>query len=58
MRDDFNRMIEDAKHGRMDYILTKSISRFSRNTIDVLKYVRLLLDNNVAINFEEEKLIP
>lgn len=56
LRDGFNRMIEDAKHGKMDYILTKSISRFSRNTIDVLKYVRLLLDNKVAINFEEEKI--
>lgn len=56
LRDGFNRMIEDAQHGKMDYILTKSISRFSRNTIDVLKYVRLLLDNKVAINFEEEKI--
>ncbi|HHV59434.1 MAG TPA: recombinase family protein [Clostridiaceae bacterium] len=38
----FNRMIEDCKAGRIDMIITKSISRFARNTLDCLKYVRLL----------------
>lgn len=41
---------------RIDYILTKSISRFARNTMDVLKYVRLLQQHDVAIYFEKEHL--
>lgn len=55
-RTGFKNMIEDAKAGRIDYILTKSISRFARNTMDVLKYVRLLQEHHVTIRFEEEKL--
>ena len=42
------RMIEDALENKFDLILTKSISRFARNTLDTLKYVRLLKENNVA----------
>lgn len=55
-RDNFLRMIKDAKEGGIDLILTKSISRFARNTLDTLKYVRTLKDSNVAILFEEENI--
>ena len=55
-RDNFKKMINDALSGKMDVILTKSISRFARNTLDVLKYVRLLREHRVAIRFEEEKI--
>ena len=41
-RDDFNRMIRKCKQGKLDLILTKSISRFARNTLDTIKYTRLL----------------
>jgi serine/threonine protein phosphatase PrpC len=50
------KMIQDALSGKIDLILTKSISRFGRNTMDVLKNVRLLRDNNVAVLFEENNL--
>lgn len=53
-RTEFQRMISDAVAGRIDLIITKSISRFARNTLDTLKYVRLLKENNVAILFEKE----
>ena len=52
----FMKMIQDAIAGKIDLILTKSISRFGRNTMDVLKNVRLLRDNNVAVLFEENNL--
>jgi len=39
-REQFNRMIEDCKAGKIDMIITKSISRFARNTLDCLNYVR------------------
>ena len=55
-RENFMRMIKDAQEGRMDLILTKSISRFARNTLDTLKYVRLLKSNGVGIIFEEENI--
>jgi len=53
-RENFMLMIEDAMDNKFDLILTKSISRFARNTLDTLKYVRLLKENNIAIQFEEE----
>ena len=40
----------------IDMIITKSISRFARNTLDTLKYVRLLKENNVGVVFEEENI--
>ena len=43
-RDEFNKMIRMCKRGRIDMIITKSISRFARNTVDCLKYIRLLKD--------------
>ncbi len=55
-RIEFQRMINDALAGRIDLVITKSISRFARNTLDTLKYVRLLKENNVAIMFEKENI--
>jgi len=53
-RDDFNRLINDCVGGKIDVVITKSLSRFSRNVVDTLKYVRLLKERNIAIIFEEE----
>lgn len=53
-RDEFNRMIRMCKRGRIDLIITKSISRFARNTLDCLKYVRMLREINVDVLFEEQ----
>lgn len=55
-RTEFMRMIADSMAGKIDMILTKSISRFARNTLDTLKYVRMLREKNIAILFEEENL--
>ena len=55
-RTDFMRMINDAVNKKVDLIITKSISRFARNTLDTLKYVRLLKEKNVGIIFEEENI--
>lgn len=55
-RDEFQRMISDATKGLIDIIITKSISRFARNTMDTLKYVRQLKDENVVIVFEKENI--
>ena len=55
-RSDFMRMIQDALDGKLDIILTKSISRFARNTLDTLKYVRMLKERNIAVIFEEENI--
>jgi site-specific DNA recombinase len=55
-RVEFNRMIEDARAGKIDLILTKNISRFSRNTMDLLKYVRELKEKGIAILFEKENI--
>lgn len=55
-REDFQRLINDCVSGNIDMIITKSISRFARNTLDTLKYVRLLKEKNVAVMFEEENI--
>lgn len=55
-RNDFMRMINDAYERKFDMIITKSISRFARNTVDTLKYVRKLKELNIAIYFEEEHI--
>ena len=55
-RTGFMKMIQDSMEGKIDMILTKSISRFARNTLDTLKYVRMLKEKNVAILFEEENI--
>jgi site-specific DNA recombinase len=55
-RDGFNRMIADALEGKIDLILTKSISRFARNTVDSLVTVRKLKEKGVEIYFEKENI--
>ena len=55
-RKSFNQMINDAKAGKIDYILVKSISRFARNTVDFLKNVRELTAINVGVYFEKENI--
>lgn len=57
-RKEFNLMMEDALNGKFDYIVTKSISRFARNTIDALECVRQLKLHNppVGIYFEKENI--
>ena len=57
-RKQFLRMIEDCKAGKIDRVITKSISRFARNTVDCLSYVRMLKDlpKPVAVYFEKEDL--
>lgn len=55
-RDEFNRMIEECHAGNIDMIITKSISRFARNTLDCLKYIRELKDLNIPVFFEKESI--
>lgn len=55
-RDDFNRLIADCKKGKIDRVLTKSVSRFARNTADSLMYARLLKEYGVSILFEKENI--
>ncbi|MFK4475701.1 DNA invertase Pin-like site-specific DNA recombinase, partial [Paenibacillus sp. RC73] len=55
-RTQFHRMIQDARNGKLDLILVKSISRFARNTLDLLKYVRELKSLGVAVFFERENI--
>lgn len=55
-RDDFRAMIKDALDGKIDIILTKSIARFARNTVDTLTIVRKLKEKNIAVIFEKEGL--
>lgn len=52
-RDAFKRMIADAIAGKMDLIITKSLSRFARNTVDTLNTIRQLKDANVGVYFEK-----
>lgn len=53
-REGFNRMVADALAGKIDLILTKSISRFARNTVDTLTTVRKLKEKNVEVYFEKK----
>lgn len=53
-REGFQSMISDALEGKVDYILVKSISRFSRNVVDCQRYVTLLQTNGVYVKFEKE----
>ena len=55
-REEFNRMIDECMAGNIDLIITKSISRFARNTLDCLKYIRQLKDENIAVFFEKENI--
>ena len=55
-RDEFQRLIKDAVHGKIDLILVKSISRFARNTLDTISYTRKLKANGIEVYFEKENL--
>ena len=55
-RDDFKRMITACKRGRIDTILTKSLSRFARNTVDCLDTVRMLRARGIGVIFEKENI--
>jgi len=55
-RDSFNRMIRDAKAGRFDFIITKEISRFSRSTLDSIKYTQELLEHDVGVLFQNDNI--
>lgn len=55
-REDFNRMIADCEAGKIDLVITKSVSRFARNTGDALYYTRKLKDLGVAVYFEKENI--
>lgn len=55
-RPQFQKMIKDCEKGKIDFILTKSVARFARNTVDSLKYVRKLRAMGIGIYFEEQSL--
>ena len=55
-REEFNHMIEECMSGRIDMIITKSISRFARNTLDCLKFIRQLKEKNIPVYFEKENI--
>lgn len=55
-REEFNRMIDECMAGNIDMVITKSISRFARNTLDCLQYIRQLKDKNIAVYFEKENI--
>ncbi len=55
-REEFQRLIQDCMDGKIDMVLAKSLPRFARNTLDTLKYVRLLKERNIAVYFEVEKI--
>ncbi|MDO5556163.1 MAG: recombinase family protein [Clostridia bacterium] len=55
-RDSFLKMIDDAKLGKFDFIITKEISRFSRNTLDSIKYTQELLHNGVGVYFQSDNI--
>ena len=55
-REEFNRMIAECMEGHIDMIITKSISRFARNTLDCLRYIRQLKEKNVPVFFEKENI--
>ena len=55
-RDDFNQLMNQCMKGKVDMVITKSISRFARNTVDCISWVRKLKEKNVAVYFEKENL--
>ena len=55
-RDDFNQLMDQCMKGKVDMVITKSISRFARNTVDCISWVRKLKEKNVAVYFEKENL--
>ena len=55
-RDEFQRMINDCHDGKIDMVITKSISRFARNMVDCLNYTRALKNKNIGVYFEKENI--
>ena len=55
-REGFNRMMQDALAGKIDLIITKSVSRFARNTVDTLTAIRRLKEHGVEVYFEEQNI--
>ena len=55
-RDGFKQMITDALEGKIDLIITKSVSRFARNTVDSIQTARKLKDKGVEVYFEKENI--
>ena len=55
-RENFHRMIEDACNNEFDFIITKEISRFARNTLDSIQYTRLLLTKGVGVFFQNDNI--
>ena len=55
-REEFNRLVEDCMNDKIDRVITKSISRFSRNTLDCLKHIRQLKEKNIPVFFEKENI--
>jgi len=55
-RPEFKKMIKDCLAGKIDYIITKSVSRFARNTVDCLEYVRMLKARGIGVIFEEQNI--
>lgn len=53
-REEFNKLMQKCRHGKVDMIITKSIARFARNTLDCLKYTRELKSLGVDVFFEEQ----
>lgn len=53
-RDEFNKLMRHCRQGKVDMIITKSVARFARNTVDCLKYTRMLKDLGVDVFFEEQ----
>ena len=57
-REQFNDMVQDALAGKIDLIITKSVSRFARNTVDTLTTIRLLKEHGEEVYFEEQNIYP
>ena len=55
-RPEFQRMIKDCHAGKIDLIITKSVSRFARNTVECLEYVRMLKTEGIGVIFEEQNI--
>lgn len=57
-REEFQLLIQECLSGNIDLVIAKSIPRFARNTLDTLKYVRMLRERNIAVYLKSKKLIP
>ena len=55
-RDSFIRMINDGKKGKFDFVITKEISRFSRNTLDSIRYTQELLQSGIGVYFQSDNI--